>query len=117
MRLYIDDSLSATQLQTLDRLLPVAFAGFVNQARVTERVPLTVEEGFEMFRFEVPESRVEMRLLPGLGGEAIRITGLPNPAYHDYVQYESVVHEHTGPDLQWSHSGTNGFTSVMLASG
>jgi hypothetical protein len=116
-RLYIDDSLTATQYDTLDRLLPVAFAGFAGAARVQDRVPLSIREGTETFAFSVPESRVEMRLLPGLDGEPIRITGLPNPAYRDYVQYESVVHEHEGPDLQWSHSGTNGFRSVMRASG
>lgn len=116
-RIYIDDSLTATQTATLERLLPAAFGGFTGGARVTERVPLTITEGTDTFRFSVPESTVEMRLFPGLDGSPVRITGLPNPAYHDYVQYESVVHEHNGPDLQWSHSGTNGFRSVMMAAG
>lgn len=116
-RIYMDDSMSPAQLATLERLLPVAFAGFDRAARVKVRVPLTIEEGTDTFRFSVPESTVEMRLLPGLDGGPIRITGLPNPAYHDYVQYESVAHEHSGPDLQWSHSGTNGFRSVMRVSG
>jgi hypothetical protein len=116
-RLYIDDSMSAEQLATADRLLPVAFAGFDRGARFKEPVPLTVERGPDRLRFSVPESSVEMRLMPGLGGEPIRITGLPNPAYRDYVQYESVVHTHDGPDRSWSYSGTNGFQSVMRASG
>jgi hypothetical protein len=116
-RIYMDDSMSSTQLATLEQLLPVAFAGFNGGARVKERAPLLIEEGTDTFRFSVPESTVEMRLMPGLDGVPIRITGLPNPAYHDYVQYESVVHEHSGPDLQWSHSGTNGFRSVMRVSG
>lgn len=116
-RLYLDDSLSASQFATLDRLLPAAFAGFDRGARVKERVPLTVERGAGTLRFAVPESTVEMRLLPGLGGEPIRITGLPNPAYREYVQYESVVHTHSGPDESWSHTGTNGFQSVMRTSG
>ena len=116
-RIYMDDSMSPARLATLERLLPVAFAGFDRAARVKERVPLTIEEGADTFRFSVPESTVEMRLMPGLDGVPIRITGLPNPAYHDYVQHESVVHQHRGPDLQWSHSGTNGFRSVMRVSG
>ena len=37
--------------------------------------------------------------------------------FHEYVQYESVQHVHTGPDRSWSHEGTNGFTSRMYASG
>ena len=116
-RIYIDESMGAARAATLERLLPVAFGGFDRNARVRARVPLTIEEGTDSFRFSVPESTVEMKLLPGLGGSPIRITGLPNPAYHDYVQYESVVHAHTGPDLQWSHSATNGFRSVMRVSG
>jgi hypothetical protein len=58
-----------------------------------------------------------MALLPGLDGGPIRIDGLPSNAFHQYVQYESVVHEHHGPDLDWSYSGTNGFRSEMRASG
>jgi hypothetical protein len=116
-RIYLDDSMSATQLATAERLLPVAFAGFDRGARVKQRVPLSVERGAGTLRFSVPESTVEMRLLPGLNGEPIRITNLPSTAYQDYVQYESVVHTHDGPDETWSHVGTNGFQSVMRASG
>jgi hypothetical protein len=116
-RIYIDDSMSASQIATTERLLPAAVGGFDRLARLKERVPLAIEQGSSTFGFSVPESTVEMRLLPGLGGEPIRITGLPSTAYHDYVQYESVVHTHRGPDEIWSHSGTNGFQSVMRASG
>lgn len=116
-RIYMDASMSSAQSAALDALLPVAFGGFDRIARLKERVRLTVEEGEGTLRFSVPESTVEMKLLPGLGGVPIRVSGLPNPAYHDYVQYESVVHAHNGPDLEWSHSGTNGFQSVMRVSG
>jgi len=116
-RIYIDDSMSQSQSATLERLLPVAFAGFDRGARIKERVPLTVQGGAGTLRFSVPDSTVEMRLLPGLGGEPIRVSGLPNPAYQEYVQYESVVHTHAGPDATWSYVGTNGFQSVMRANG
>lgn len=58
-----------------------------------------------------------MKLMPGIDGQPIRISGLPNPAYADYVQYESVVHRHSSPDGNWDYSGTNGFTSVMRSAG
>lgn len=116
-RIYIDDALSQAQDETLDRLLPVAFAGFDRLARAKLRVPLTVERGSDWFRFSVPESRVEMALLPGLDGAPIRITGLPSSSYHDYVQYESLVHDHESEDGSWSHSGSNGFTSHVRAAG
>jgi hypothetical protein len=116
-RIYMDEGMSPAQVATLERLLPVAFAGFDRQARAKVRAPLTMRETADGFRFGVPESTVEMKLLPGLDGGRIVITGLPNPAYRDYVQHESVVHTHRSADAEWSYSGTNGFRSVMRASG
>jgi hypothetical protein len=116
-RIYVDDGLSDSQLAALDALLPRAFGGFVGLARSTETVPMTVSRTSERITFSTPASSVEMKPLVGLDGARIRIDGLPSNAFHDYVQYESVRHVHDGPDRQWSHSGTNGFTSRMLASG
>ena len=109
-RIYLDDSMSAEQLAATERLLPVAFAGFDRGARVKEAVSMTIERGEGTLRYSVPESTVEMRLMPGLNGQPIRVD-------QDYIQYESVVHTHNGPDANWSYSGTNGFQSVMRASG
>lgn len=116
-RIYVDDRLSQAQSATLDRLLPVAFAGFDRQARSKVRARLSIQATADGLRFEVPESTVEMKLLPGLDGGRIVITGLPNPAYRDYVQHESVVHRHESADASWSYSGTNGFRSVMRVNG
>ena len=97
--------------------MPVAFGGFARLAQVQVRVPLTVSETSDTFRFSVPESTVEMKLFPGLDGSPITITGLPSRSYHDYVQYESVVHTHRSGEADWSYSGTNGFKSEMRVSG
>ncbi|MDH3440345.1 MAG: DUF1326 domain-containing protein [Gammaproteobacteria bacterium] len=115
-RLYIDDSLSAAQNEAVDAILPLAFAFFFNGAKAIERVPLTVTRTDELITITTPASSVEMKPLAGLDGGRISISGLPSNVFHDYVQYESVKHVHEGPDRQWSHSGTNGFTSRMLAS-
>jgi hypothetical protein len=116
-RIYIDDSLDDVQMARLDRILPLAFGGFVRLSRTVETVPMTVERNAELIRISTPESEVEMKPLVGLDGGPISISGLPSNTFHDYIQYESVRHIHNGPDRQWSHSGTNGFTSRMLASG
>lgn len=116
-RLYIDDSLSSTQNRAADAILPLAFGGFFRGARSIERVPMTVSRTDEKISFTTPASAVEMTPLVGLDGAPISISGLPSNAFHDYVQYESVVHTHESPERQWSHSGTNGFTSRMIASG
>ena len=115
-RIYIDDSLTDAQTSRLDRILPLAFGGFVRLSRTVESVPMTVARSSDLIRYTTPESEVEMKPLAGLDGGRISISGLPSNAFHDYVQYESVRHVHNGPDRQWSHSGTNGFTSRMLAS-
>lgn len=116
-RIYADAGMTASQLAAFDAFLPIGFAGFHNLSRGIQRVPLTIEGTADSYRFSGPESSVEMRLLPGLGGEPIRIEGLPSPAFHNYVQYESVTHAHNSGEAQWSYSGTNGFRSEMRASG
>jgi len=116
-RIYVDDSMDAARSAAFDAVFPVAFAGFSQRARVVEPVPMTIASTTETFSFTTPESAVEMRLLPGLDGGPIRVDGLPNPAYRNYVQYESVVHRHTSADGDFSYSGTNGFRSEMRAAG
>ncbi|MGD8340070.1 MAG: DUF1326 domain-containing protein [Gammaproteobacteria bacterium] len=115
-RIYVDDALTDSQSAAFDAILPLAFAGFQRGARSIERVPLSVDRSADLIRFAVPDSEVEMKPLRGLNGELIRINGLPSNAFFGYVQYESVRHVHRGADRQWSHSGTNGFTSQMIAS-
>lgn len=113
-RIYVSDALSTAQYAAFDRILPLAFTKFKDLARSVERVKLEVVREEETIRFTTPASRVEMKRVAGLDGEPIRITGLPSPVFHDYVQYESVVHAHTSDGESWSHQGTNGFTSRMI---
>lgn len=116
-KIYVDDRISDAQMEALEQLLPVAFSGFHSGMRSLQRVALTIERTEEMVRFSVPQSTVEIRLMRGLDGEPITIDGLPSPAYVDYTQYQSVVHTHSSSDAEFSHSGTNGFTSRMEVSG
>jgi len=115
-RIYVDENLGDIQMEAFDTVLPLAFGFFFRLSRSVERVPLTVVRTSELIKFSTPASTVEMKPLAGLGGGPISISGLPSNAFHDYVQYESVKHTHKGPDREWSHSGTNGFVSRMLAS-
>lgn len=115
-RIYVDDQLSDAQMETFDKIMPLAFAGFIGGARSVDRVPLTVVRTSEAVSISTPASKIEMKPLVGLDGSRIQITGLPSNAFHEYVQYESVVHTHEGTGRDWSYSGTNGFTSKMIAS-
>lgn len=116
-RFYVRNDLPQEKAAALDRLFPLAFGSLHRIAQVVERVPLAIERGDGVLRFSAPESSVEMKLLPGLDGGPIRISGLPNPAFQSYVQYDSVSHVHNSASANWSYSGTNGFTSEMIASG
>jgi hypothetical protein len=116
-RLYLSDAMPPATAAALDGLLPVAFGGFRRLAQTIERVPLVVQEGEGTLSFSGPESSVAMKIVAGLDGAPIRVTGLPNPAYHDFIVYESVSHVHRSTAANWSYSGTNGFISEMRTSG
>jgi len=115
-RIYVDDQLDDTQMELFNTIMPLAFGWFHQNSRSVERVPLTVVRSSDKVAFSTPASKVEMKPLAGLDGAQIRVSGLPSNVFHDYVQYESVVHTHEGQGRDWSYSGTNGFTSRMIAS-
>ena len=114
-RIYADEAMTAAQKAGFETILPLAFAGFQRGARSIEHVPVNVERASDAIRFSTPASEVEMKPLVGLDGGPIAISGLPSNAFFDYIQYESVKHVHRDPDRSWSYSGTNGFTSRMMA--
>ena len=78
-RIHIDDNMSAAQLAIFEKMFPVAFAGFDLMARSRARVPLNPVRTDSIINFTVPESAVELTLMPGLADERIVINGLPNP--------------------------------------
>jgi len=116
-KIYIDERLNSAQTEAFNAIMPLAFGWFLRQSRSIERVPLAVERTDDLVAFSTPASTVEMKPLAGLDGGRIKVSGLPSNVFHDYVQYESVKHTHMGQDREWSYSGTNGFTSRMIASG
>lgn len=116
-RIYVDEALTDEQRAAFDELFPIAFAGFANQALSIETVPISVAREDLIVKFQTPASQVEMSPVRGRDGGLITVDGLPNNAFYDYVQYQSVVHTHDGPEHNWSHKGTNGFTSRMIAAG
>lgn len=115
-KLYVDETLSDEQMAAFESIMPLAFKGFQKLRKSMQRVPLLVKRTADTVSFDSPASQVEMKLLKGLDGKPIKISGLPSPVFFDYTQYESVVHMHQGEERQWSHSGTNGFTSRMVVS-
>lgn len=116
-RMYMDDAMTAAQREAWDKIFPAAFGGFKKLMTTLEYVPLSVERSADKVRFSAPASTVEIEMMKGLDGGPIVVNNLPSAAYHNYVQYESLVHQHKSEAAEFSHKGTNGFTSTMIAAG
>lgn len=112
-KIYVSDKVSDRQKDAVEALLPIAFAGFQRGMLSFTKAPITMEMTPTRVTFSGPESSVDMEVMKGYDGKAVKILNLPNPAYQDYTQFKSVSHKHTSADHSWSHSGTNGFTSTM----
>jgi hypothetical protein len=112
-KIYVSDKVSEKQMAAVEALLPIAFAGFHRGMLSFTRAPITMDMTPTRVKFSGPESSVDMEVMTGFGGKAVKISNLPNVAYQDYTQFKSVTHTHASDKAKWSHSGTNGFTSTM----
>lgn len=116
-KIYVSDKVSDRQMKAVEAMLPLAFAGFHKGMLSFTRAPITMEIADSRVRFSGPESSVDMEVVKGFNGQAIKIHNLPSAVFQDYTQFRSVSHTHTPAAHTWSHKGTNGFTSKWSASG
>lgn len=112
-KIYVSDKVSAAQQKAVEALLPLAFAGFHKGMLSFSKVPITMAINDSRVRFSTPESSVDMEVVRGYNGQAIKIMNLPGVALQNYTQFKSVSHTHTSATHNWTHSGTNGFVSKM----
>src|SRR5829696_2934485 len=116
-KIYVSDKVSDRQMKAVEALLPLAFAGFQRGMLSFTRAPITMEVTESRVTFSGPESSVDMEVLKGFNGKAVKVMNLPSPVFQDYTQFKSVSHTHTSAAHSWSHKGTNGFTSKWDAGG
>lgn len=116
-KIYVSDKVSERQMQAVEALLPLAFAGFHKGMLSFTKAPITMDATVTRVRFSGPESSVEMEVAKGFNGQAIKIHNLPSAVFQDYTQFRSVAHTHSTPAHSWNHKGTNGFTSKWNAAG
>lgn len=112
-KIYVSDKVSPAQEKAVEALLPLAFAGFHKGMLSFSKVPITMEVTEARVRFSTPESSVDMEVVRGYNGQAIKVMNLPSVALQNYTQFRSVSHQHTSATHTWKHSGTNGFVSTM----
>ena len=81
-----------------------------------EKVEISVERASDRVKFSVPASTVEIEMMEGLGGKPIKVDNLRRPFFDDYTQYKSISNIHQSDEHKFSHSGTNGIVSRLVAS-
>ena len=116
-KIYVSDNVSDRQLKAVEAMLPLAFAGFHKGMLSFTKAPITMEATPTRVKFSGPESAVEMELVKGFNGQAIKVHNLPSAVFQEYTQFRSVSHTHATKDHSWAHKGTNGFTSTWNAAG
>jgi hypothetical protein len=110
-KIYVSDKVSDRQMKAVEAMLPLAFAGFHKGMLSFTKAPITMEMTESRVRFSGPESSVDMEVMKGFNGKAVKVMNLPSAVFQDYTQFKSVSHTHTSAAHSWSHKGTNGFTS------
>jgi len=116
-KIYVSHKVNDTQMQAVEALLPLAFAGFHRGMLSFTKAPITMEVTDARVRFSGPESSVDMEVMRGFNGQVVKILNLPAAVFQDYTQFRSVAHTHTSEGHTWKHSGTNGFTSQWKVTG
>ena len=116
-KIYVSDKVSDRQMKAVEALLPLAFAGFRKGMLSFTKAPITMEATESRVKFSGPESSVEMEVLKGFNGKAVKVMNLPSAVFQDYTQFRSVSHTHSSAAHSWSHKGTNGFTSKWEVAG
>ena len=114
-KIYVSDKVSEQQMKAVEALLPLAFAGFHKGMLSFSKAPITMEATPTRVRFSGPESSVDMEVVKGFNGQAIKVHNLPSAVFQDYTQFRSVAHTHSTAAHSWAHKGTNGFTSTWNA--
>jgi hypothetical protein len=115
-KIYVSDKASDRQMKAVEALLPLAFAGFQRGMLSFTKAPITMEVTDTRVKFSGPESSVDMEVMKGFNGKAVKVMNLPSAVFQDYTQFKSVSHTHTSATHSWSHKSTNGFTSKWEAS-
>jgi hypothetical protein len=115
-KVYESENMTDAQKSAIETaIFPVTVAGFRRGEFSTMKAPIKMEMTDTRVRFSSPESTVDMGVMKGYDGQPVRVLNLPNPAFQNYTQFRSVVHNHSDGEHSFSHSDTNGFTATWDA--
>jgi len=86
-KIYVSDKVSDRQMKAVEALLPLAFAGFQRGMLSFTKAPITMEVTESRVKFSGPESSVDMEVLKGFNGKAVKVMNLPSAVFQDYTQF------------------------------
>lgn len=122
LKLYINENATDEQAKAAVDLLKLEETfGFIysgpSKILSQEKAPVSIEKKPAVIKFSVPASMVEIEMMKGWQGKPIKIQNLAVPFLRDYTQYKSITTSHKSEDKEFKHSGTNGLTARIEASG
>ncbi|NIR48394.1 DUF1326 domain-containing protein [candidate division KSB1 bacterium] len=122
LKLYVSENATDEQAKAAVELLKLEQTfGFIysGQSEILsqEKAPVSIEKTSTNVKFSVPASMVEIEMMKGWEGKPIKIQNLAVPFMRDHTQYKSVTTSHKSKDKEFKHSGTNGLTARIEASG
>src|SRR5687768_5727141 len=80
-KIYVSDKVSDRQMKAVEALLPLAFAGFHKGMLSFTKAPITMDATDTRVRFSGPDSSVEMEVVKGFNGQAIKVHNLPSAVF------------------------------------
>jgi hypothetical protein len=122
LKLYVSENATDEQAKAAVALLKLEPTfGFIysgnSEILSQEKAPISIEKTASKVKFSVPTSMTEIEMMQGRDGKPIKIQNLPIPFLNDHTQYKAITISHKSEDKEFRHSGTNGLTSKIEASG
>ncbi len=115
---YVSENATEDQVKAAQQLMETVFAADFppgTEVLSIEKAPVSVERTATTLKYSVPASTVEIEMMKGQDGKAIKIQNLPFIGATEFIQYKSIKLEHNSKNKKFSYSGTNGYTAKMEA--
>ncbi|KPK29036.1 MAG: hypothetical protein AMJ61_00740 [Desulfobacterales bacterium SG8_35_2] len=122
LKIYVSDNATDEQSKAALELLKLKETfGFIYAGKSEiisqEKASVSIAKTDTSVKFSVPASTVEIEMMKGWEGKPIKIQNIGVPFMRDYTQYKSITTSHKSKDKEFKHSGTNGLTAGIEASG
>jgi hypothetical protein len=116
MKYYLNEDATDEQVNAVPKLMAALFPFGDLKVLAVEKIPISMERSASKVKFSVPVTAVEIEMMKGRDGKAIKIQNLAAPFYIDYTLYKSITLSHKSKDKEFNYAGTNGLTSKVDAS-